>query len=416
MSQFLRVKTASEVLTIIRQLLPLPSESVPLHAAADRVLAAPIRAPEAVPHFDRAVMDGYAVHARDTFGASETLPALLESSGEITMGEIPTQPLRAGIALAIPTGGMLPEGADAVVMVEYTQTLDEQTIEVTRPVAPGDNVLRRGEDIEEGEELFAAGSRLRAQDIGVLAALGITTVKVFQKPRVAVFSTGDEVVPVETRNLPPGKVRDINTHTLSSHLRQNGLAVTTFSIVPDIVEALTARCRKAMEDHDVILLSGGSSVGVRDFTLKTLDSFPDSELLVHGIAIRPGKPAILGRIGQKLFWGLPGQPMSALMICQAFVMPSLAALEGTSSFGQSQGPGAAVSAVLSRQLPSAQGRTDYIPVVLSRDETPRRAVPLFGKSAMISVLARADGYVVIPEHVEGLDAGTAVEVHLFSTR
>jgi molybdopterin molybdotransferase len=250
----------------------------------------------------------------------------------------------------------------------------------------------------------------------VLAALGITTVKVFQKPRVAVFSTGDEVVPVETRNLPPGKVRDINTHTLSSHLRQNGLAVTTFSIVPDIVEALTARCRKAMEDHDVILLSGGSSVGVRDFTLKTLDSFPDSELLVHGIAIRPGKPAILGRIGQKLFWGLPGQPMSALMICQAFVMPSLAALEGTSSFGQSQGPGAAVSAVLSRQLPSAQGRTDYIPVVLSRDETPRRAVPLFGKSAMISVLARADGYVVIPEHVEGLDAGTAVEVHLFSTR
>ncbi len=416
MSQFLKVKTASEVLAIVKGIPPLASEAVALHAAVGRILAAPIRAPEAVPHFDRAVMDGYAVHARDTFGASETLPALLELSGEIRMGELSTQPIQTGSALAIPTGGMLPEGADAVVMVEYTQPLDEQTIEVTRPVAPGDNVLRRGEDIEEGQELFGVGSRLRAQDIGVLAALGIATVNVFRKPGIAVFSTGDEVVPVETRGLPPGKVRDINTHTLSSHLRQNGLTVSTFPIVPDSLEALTATCRTAMEDHDVILLSGGSSVGARDFTLRILDAFPGSELLVHGIAIRPGKPAILGRIGQKLFWGLPGQPMSALMICQAFVMPSLAALEGVGSSGDWRASGTAVSAVLSRQLPSVQGRTDYIPVILSRDETPHRAIPLFGKSAMISILARADGYVVIPEHVEGLDSGTGVEVHLFSAR
>jgi molybdopterin molybdotransferase len=416
MSEFLKVKTASEVLAIIKGIPPLPGETVPIHAAAGRVLSAPIRAPEAVPHFDRAVMDGYAVRARDTFGASETLPALLQASGEIRMGELPTQAIQPGSALAIPTGGMLPEGADAVVMVEYTQPLDEQTIEVTRPVAPGDNVLRRGEDIEEEEELFREGSRLRAQDIGVLAALGITTVNVFRKPRVAVFSTGDEVVPVESRALPPGKVRDINTHTLSSHLRQGGLAVSTFPILPDSLEALTAACRNAMEDHDAILLSGGSSVGARDFTLRILDAFPGSELLFHGIAIRPGKPAILGRIGQKLFWGLPGQPMSALIICQAFVMPSLAALEGVGSSGHWRESGTAVSAVLSRQLPSVQGRTDYIPVILSRDEIPQQAVPLFGKSAMISILARADGYVIIPEHVEGLDAGTEVQVHLFTAR
>jgi molybdopterin molybdotransferase len=360
-------------------------------------------------------MDGYAVRARDTFGASETLPALLETADEIQMGEVPVQDLKPGMAIGIPTGGMLPRGADAVVMVEYTQLLDEKTVEVTRPAAPGDNILRRSEDIEEGEELFAPGRRFRAQDVGVLAALGITEARVIQRPRVAIFSTGDEVVPVEARDLPPGKIRDINSYTLSSHVRESGANVGTFSIVPDQLETLVAVCRKAMEDHDVIMLSGGSSVGARDYTLRILDAFPDSELLVHGIAIRPGKPAILGRIGHKLFWGLPGQPMSALMICQAFVMPSLAALEGM-DVADLRRRERQIPAVLSRQLPSVQGRTDYIPVVLCRDVTPRVATPLFGKSAMISILARADGYVVIPEHVEGLESGADVDVHLFAGR
>lgn len=415
MPQFLKVKTAREVLALIEKLPPLPSECVPLYAAAGRVSAVQVRAPEPVPHFDRAVMDGYAVRARDTFGASETLPALLETADEIQMGEVPVQDLKPGMAIGIPTGGMLPRGADAVVMVEYTQLLDEKTVEVTRPAAPGDNILRRSEDIEEGEELFAPGRRFRAQDVGVLAALGITEARVIQRPRVAIFSTGDEVVPVEARDLPPGKIRDINSYTLSSHVRESGANVGTFSIVPDQLETLVAVCRKAMEDHDVIMLSGGSSVGARDYTLRILDAFPDSELLVHGIAIRPGKPAILGRIGHKLFWGLPGQPMSALMICQAFVMPSLAALEGM-DVADLRRRERQIPAVLSRQLPSVQGRTDYIPVVLCRDVTPRVATPLFGKSAMISILARADGYVVIPEHVEGLESGADVDVHLFAGR
>jgi molybdopterin molybdotransferase len=231
---------------------------------------------------------------------------------------------------------------------------------------------------------------------------------------VAVFSTGDEVLPVETRSLPPGKIRDINTYTLSSHLRERGASVGTFSVIPDDLDVLVEACRNAMDDHDVIVLSGGSSVGTRDFTLKILDAFPDSELLVHGIAIRPGKPAILGRIGSKLFWGLPGQPMSALMICQAFVMPSLEVLEGRSLSVAMGSTGRGVTAVLNRQLPSVQGRTDFVPVLLSIDQTPPLAVPLFGKSAMISVLSKADGYIVIPEHVEGLDAGSEVQVHFFS--
>lgn len=415
MPQFLKVKSAEEVLALIERIPPLPSERAPLHAVAGRVSAAPIRAPEDVPHFDRAVMDGYAVRARDTFGATETLPALLETAGEIQMGEVPVGELGPGTAVGIPTGGMLPRGADAVVMVEYTQLVDEHTIEVTRPVAPGDNILRRSEDIEAGQELFAPGWRFRAQDVGVLAALGITEARVIRRPRVAIFSTGDEVMPVEARDLPPGKIRDINSYTLSSHVRESGAHVGTFSIVPDQPDALVAACRRVMEEHDVIVLSGGSSVGVRDYTLQILEAFPDSELLVHGIAIRPGKPAILGRIGKKLFWGLPGQPMSALMICQAFVLPSLAALEGMDKANR-RGNERQIPAVLGRQLPSVQGRTDYIPVVLGRESAPWVATPLFGKSAMISILARADGYVVIPEHVEGLESGAKVEVHLFAVR
>ncbi|MCU0588695.1 MAG: molybdopterin molybdotransferase MoeA [Syntrophobacteraceae bacterium] len=414
MTQFLKVKTASEVLTLIAGLRPLPTEPVPLHEAGRRVLASPLRAPEAVPHFHRAVMDGYAVQARDTFGASETLPALLETDGEIQMGEIPGRPLKTGRAMGIPTGGMLPEGADAVVMVEYTQPLDEQTIEVTRPVAPGDNVLKRGEDIESGQDLFSAGWRLRPQDIGVLAALGVREVTVYRKPRVAVFSTGDEVVPLDRQGLPPGKVRDINTYTLSSHLRESGFHTTTLPVVPDQLEALVETCRSALESHDVVMLSGGSSVGARDFTLRILGAIPGAELLVHGVAIRPGKPAILARMGHKLFWGLPGQPMSALMICHAFGLPSLKALEGEAPATTWRGSRLAVPAVLSRPIPSVQGRTDLFPVVLSSGEYPPRATPLFGKSAMISILARADGYIVIPEHAEGLDSGARVDVHLFS--
>ena len=413
MSQFLKVKTVQEVLAIIGGLAPLSVESVPLHAAGGRVSASTLHAPEDVPHFDRAVMDGYAVRARDTFGASETLPALLEMTGQIHMGEIPSRLLEPGTAVAIPTGGMLPPGADAVVMVEYTQPLDERTIEVMRPVAPGDHILKRGEDIEEGRSLIPEGSRLRSQDIGVLAALGIKRVKVFQKPRAVVFSTGDEVLPLDTQDLPPGKVRDINSYTLSSHLIQRGFDVSRFPVVPDRLDALVDTGRALLEDHDVVILSGGSSVGARDYTLRVLESFPDAELLVHGIAIRPGKPAILARIGSRLFWGLPGQPMSALMICHAFVVPSLETLEGVRQTSPWRGSRAVASAILSRALPSVQGRTDLFPVVISHRETPPMATPLFGKSAMISILSSADGYVIIPEHVEGLDAGVPVEVHLF---
>jgi molybdopterin molybdotransferase len=411
--QFLKVKSVEEVLEILGGLESLPSESVELGSACGRVLASESMAPEPVPHFDRAVMDGYAVRAKDTFGASEMLPALLDVSGEVFMGEKVSREMERGKAMAIPTGGMLPVGADAVVMVEYTQPLDRQTIEVIRAVAPGENVLRRGEDIQEGEILLPRGWRLRPQDVGMLAALGIGRVEAGRRPRVAVLSTGDEIVPVSASALPPGKVRDINSFTLAAQIEECGGLVGYRALVEDRLDVLVDSCRKAFEEHDVVVLSGGSSVGMRDFTVRILEAFSEAELLVHGVAIRPGKPTILARIGKKIFWGLPGHPVSALMVCRALVLPSLGVLQGVIGTDSARVPGEFLVGTLTTQLPSVHGRTDYVPVSLAREGRELLIKPIFGKSAMISVLGRADGYVVVPAHVEGLDRGTSVEVFLF---
>ncbi len=412
MTEFLKVKTALEVLSILDEILALPAETVSLEQACGRSVASDITAPESVPHFARATMDGFAVHARDTFGASESLPALLEISGEVAMGVAAGAALASGKVFAIPTGGMLPGGADAVVMVEYTHVLDDNVIEVTRPVAPGENVLNIGDDIQEGETIFERGWRLRPQDIGVLAALGITGVSAFRRPRVAVISTGDEIVPIDTNQVPPGKVRDINTFALAAQLGSAGALASLREKVPDTLEDLVSACIRALSDHDMIVLSGGSSVGARDYTVRVLERLPESRLLVHGVAIRPGKPIILGLSGKKLFWGLPGQPASALITCLAFVVPSLERLQGRRAAWGGQ---SAFRAVLNRRMPSVHGRTDFVPVAINRD-TPGlpEAVPIFGKSGAISLLARAQGYVIVPEHVEGYDKGTEVSVHPFS--
>jgi molybdopterin molybdotransferase len=414
MTQFLKVKTVGEVLEMISGLKPLPGEVVELESACGRVLAAEVLAPEPVPHFDRSVMDGYAVSAKDTFGATETLPVLLEIAGEVAMGADVSLRIEPGKAIAIPTGGMLPAGADAVVMVEYTYPLDAQTIEVTRAVAPNENVLRKGEDIAANEELLPRGWRLRPQDVGMLAALGIGRVAVYRRPRVAVLSTGDEIVPVATSVLPPGVVRDINSFALAAQIQDAGGIIGYRTVVEDRLEALVDSCREAFQEHDVVVLSGGSSVGMRDFTVRILEGFPEAELLVHGVAIRPGKPTILARIGRKILWGLPGQPVSSMMVCRSLVLPSLAALQGFTETENAQEPGNTVSGILANQLPSVHGRTDYVPVMLLQEGEELLVSPIFGKSAMISVLGRADGYVIVPVHVEGLEQGSRVKVYLFS--
>jgi len=412
MSQFLKVKTAAEVLSILEGINPLPRERVPLELACGRRLASDITAAESVPNFARATMDGYAVRSRDTFGASESLPALLERTGEVVMGEATDLAVAPGKAVEVPTGGMLPDGADAVVMIEYVSKLDNTMIEISRPAAPGENVLKTGDDIALGEVVLRRGAMLRPQDIGVLAALGIVEVEVFRVARVALISTGDEIVPVEIHPLPPGKVRDINSLSLAAQIESAGARVGMRQKVCDRLEDLVSTCREAIMNHDVVVLSGGSSVGVRDYTAQVLAGLPKSELLVHGVAIRPGKPTIFGRAGGALFWGLPGQPVSALITCRAFVLPSLLKLHGATETELTYKR--SIGAILNQQLPSVHGRTDYVPVALTRSgQGATGASPIFGKSGAISILARADGYVVIPEHVEGLDAGTEVAVFLF---
>jgi len=412
MPGFLKVKTAAEVLSILDGIEPLLPETVSLALSCGRRLASDITAAEPVPHFARSTVDGYAVRARDTFGASESLPALLERSGEVVMGEAAGHSVSPGRAVEVPTGGMLPEGADAVVMVEYTSVLDNTTIEITRPAAPGENVLNTGDDIAPGAALFRKGAMLRPQDVGVLAALGIADVEVFRVARVALISTGDEIVPVQTRPLPPGKVRDINSFTLAAQIESTGARIGLRERASDRLEDLVRVCRDALVDHDAIVLSGGSSVGTRDYTTRVLAGLPESELLVHGVAIRPGKPTIFGRTGRVLFWGLPGQPVSAVITCRAFVLPSLQKLQGKMEAEFTHA--GTLGATLNRQIPSVHGRTDYVPVCLSRGSGGvTTASPIFGKSGAIGILARADGYVVIPEHVEGLDSGTEVSVFLF---
>jgi molybdopterin molybdotransferase len=409
--EFLKVLSVKEVIELIKGFHPLGTEIVTLDMACGRILAETVRAQEPVPHFRRATMDGYAVRAKDTFGASESLPAILEVVGSVEMGKIPSFTVGPNQAGAIPTGGALPEGSDAVVMVEHTERIDESTIEVYRPVAPGEHVLSVGEDIPEGAEIFKAGRLLKPQDIGVLAALGIYELKAYRKPKVAVISTGDEIVPYTTKGpLPVGLIRDTNSLFIAGLCEDVGAEVGAKILVGDDKKRLRDACHELAENHDVVLLSGGSSVGIRDFTLEVLNELPQSRILFHGVAIKPGKPTILATSGNTYFWGLPGQPASALTVMFALVCPFLQVMQGTfPNFPYSK---KTAEAVLSVRVPSVHGREDYVPVQLINSENGWMAHPVFGKSGMVSLITKADGFIIIGEHDEGLDEGSPVTVYL----
>ena len=410
MLEFFQLKTIEEVLALLERFPVLAAETVPLQQAWNRVLAADVAAPADVPEFDRACMDGYAVRARDTFGASPGSPAWLSISGEVAMGAVATQPLAPGQAQRLATGGMLPPGADAVVMVEYTQELGDQTIEVYRSVAPLENVVQRGEDVTAGTVLLRAGARLRPQDIGLLAALGVAAVPVRRRPRVAVLATGDEIIPI-TAAPQPGQMRDANSYALAAQIMACGGDPQPLGIIPDRLEAWQAAIETALAASDLILLSGGSSVGTRDLAVAAIRSFPDAEILVHGVAISPGKPTILATIGGKPLFGLPGHPVSALVIMDILVQPLLAQLLGLA--GPEPPWRRRVTARLSRNLASAAGREEFVRVRLRLADDGLWADPILGKSGLISTMVKADGLVRIPLHTEGLEQGERVEVRLF---
>jgi molybdopterin molybdotransferase len=412
-----KVITIEESLKIFRQAFDFATffkkreEQIELIHAYGRMLAENIISTENVPGFNRSTMDGYAVKASDTYGASDGLPAYLDLIGDIKMSAKPSFQLQNGQAARISTGGMLPEGADAVVMLEYTDNISSRMIEISRSVAPWENVLREDEDIKKNETIFAKGHRLRPQDIGLLAALGYEKVNVFKKPVIAIISTGDEIIPINSKP-EPGQVRDINTFALGAAIEQIGCVPYYIGIIPDDESRLARALSKCLENQqiDLVLISGGSSVGVRDYTLKVLNHLGPPGILVHGLALKPGKPTIISLNKQKLFIGLPGHPVSAMMVFDNVVRKIISDLKGeTFYFGRRK----TIDALLENNVFSDAGREEYIRVLLKNKNNQLWAEPVLGKSGMISSLARADGYITIRINQEGLYQGQKVTVTLF---
>jgi molybdopterin molybdotransferase len=379
------------------------AEPVPLTAALHRVPAGPVSAPHALPGFARSTVDGYAVRAADTYGVSDGLPGYLQLTGAVLMGAEPEVTVGPGAAVSMPTGGVLPPGADAVVMIEYTQQVMPGTVEVVRPVAPGEGVVRADEDAVPGAELVPAGRPLRAQDLAMLAAAGVTTVSAHARPRVAVFSTGDEVVPPETATLRPGQVRDATAVALAALAAEAGGEPALSGIVPDDPGALANALRRALPSSDLIVISAGSSVGARDETASVVGQL--GTIWCHGLAVKPGKPTLLAECDGVPVVGLPGNPRSALVVFRLLGVPLVRLVGGCTA----PPPEPAVRARLARDLPSAAGRLDVVQVKLAG----RVATPVFGLSALLSVITAADGYVIIPEEATGLDAGTEVDVTMY---
>ena len=410
MTFFFKVKTVEEVLELIRGFEPVSEERIPLQNSFSRVLSRDILSPEDLPGFQRSSVDGYAIKAGDSFGASESLPAFLEVVGEIGMGSPPSFQVKQGQAAKIATGGMLPEGADSVVMVEYCHALDEKTIEVSKAGSPQENVILPEDDFKKGSLVLSKGRRMRPQDVGILAGLGFDGMWVYQKPRVAIISTGDEVVPIHEKPRP-GEVRDVNTYTLNAFCVQESVVPELIGLCRDNFEQLRAMIQEGLQRADTVWISGGSSIGTRDLTLKVFESFDGVEVLVHGISISPGKPTIIARRGRQVIFGLPGHTASALVVAEVFLTPFLSRLSGEK--GSAVEDYQVIRARLSRNVESASGRDDFVRVKLIKREGGWIAEPLFGKSGLISTLVDADGLLRIGRNAEGLYQDQVVEVMVF---
>jgi molybdopterin molybdotransferase len=375
--------------------------------ALDRVTAEDVRAPHPLPNFPRSTVDGYAVRARDTFGASDNLPAYLTLVGEVPTGAAATQPIQSAQCELIHTGGMLPPGADAVIMLEYCQSVRQGEIEIQRSVADGENVIRVGEDVAENQVVIRLGTRLRPAELGGLMALGILSLPVVRKPRVGILSSGDEVVPAH-QEPRMGQVRDINSTTLAALITKSGGEVILYGIVPDDLGQLKSRAARALDECDVVIITAGSSASTRDMTAEVIASLGQPGVLVHGINTRPGKPTILGVCAGKAVIGLPGNPVSALVNGYLFVVPVIQKLLGLDVYA----PSPSVRARLKVNLPSQSGREDWQPVRLLMAEGGWQAEPVFGKSNLIFSLASADGIFKIHADANGVAAGEMVDVFL----
>lgn len=400
MSRFIRVIPVHEAVSRLLSIAPDPgTEMVGLSEALFRIPDEDIIASHDMPGFARSIVDGYAVLSSDTIGAGESLPAMLTCTGRIEMGSADPGSIVAGECRYVPTGGMMPEGADAVVMIEYAEIAGDQIL-VMKPVSGGENYVAADEDFTSGEVIIPSGHQILPQETGVLAAAGILSLPVRRIPRIAVIATGNEIIAPEQVPLP-GQVRDVNSIVCESFIRQCGCIPLSFGIVPDEPDVLTAAIQEALEHADAIFISGGSSKDDRDATARVIADL--GQVLVHGIAISPGKPTIIGEIQHRPVIGLPGHPSSAFMVMRAICVPLLSVMSGISL------PEQTCSCTLAAGIPSAKGREDYVRVKV-RDEL---ATPIFSKSGLLHTLVESEGYVRVPAESEGFETGEVVEVFLW---
>jgi len=398
MSLFLQVVSVSAAIEEIGNLaVRCGTEKVSLVGALHRILAEDVRADGDIPGFTRSVVDGYAVRAADTTGSSDTIPSIFPLCGRIAMGASAGTRIKPGECIYVPTGGILPEGADAVVMIEHAEQIGSEIL-IKKPVAHGENVLFFNEDFSSGDLICKMGRRLSPQDIGVLAAAGCIDVPVVRIPIIGILSTGNELVPVNIQPLP-GQVRDVNSYVIASFVREQGCTPVIYGIVPDDRNALRSALSKATAECDAVLISGGSSKDDRDMVAAIIRDM--GEVLIHGIAIAPGKPTIIGRYGNKPVIGLPGHPASAFIVLVVIIRHLFAGMTG-----DRESRVRSVQARLDQNIPSSRGREDYVRVILHDGI----ATPLFGKSGLLNTLIKSHGIIRIPAESEGLETGTLVEV------
>lgn len=408
--KFFNVVTPEEARKILLEISPVGTEIVETVHARARVLAEDLYSQVDLPHFNRAAMDGYAVRAKDTFGASASQPAYLKLIGTVEMGKEVTESLAKGETMRISTGGMLPPESDGVVMVEYSEEVAGQMVEIHRGVSPWQNAIKIGDDITKGEPVFPRGRRLRGHDLGALTGIGISSLSVHRKPHVGLISTGDEIVEAEAEPRP-GQVRNINQHSLAGLIEECGAELKDFGVIRDQREALATTLKKALDWGDLVLLSGGSSVGARDIALDAILALPDAKILFHGISVSPGKPTLFAKIAGKPVLGLPGYPVSALVIFDLFATPLIRKLGGEKL--DAARAHKTTRAILKTNVASQTGREDYVRVSLESSGDRLYALPLPSKSGAIFTLVKADGMIRIGLNQEGIEAGEEVEVILF---
>ena len=408
MKEFFNVIELGQVFEYLKEFPPVGIEKMNVADSVGRIVAQDIVADTDLPDFRRATMDGYAVQGASTFGASDGNPAYLTVKGSVAMGTASGLTIAPGEAVKIATGGMLPRGADSVIMVEHTASIDETTIEAYRSVAPGQNIIDVGEDYPKGKTVLVSGTRIRPQEAGLMAAFGQQHIAVRKQPIIGVISTGDEIVAID-ETPGPGQIRDINTFTLSGMVQEAGGQCISYGIVKDDFDDLFQTCEQALAQCDMVMISGGSSVGARDLTIEILSAMDNTRILFHGISISPGKPTILANARGKAFWGLPGHVVSAMVVFSRIVKPFVEHIAGLTAnrAGELRQP-----ALLSRNLSSAQGRVDYVRVRLIDRDGTLWAEPILGKSGLINTMVQANGLIEIAMNSEGLEQGTMVEVIL----